>query len=42
VKSLSQWLTLNYLYFLATMGDKKEGAIHVLYDPVISERGVLV
>jgi tetrahydromethanopterin S-methyltransferase subunit E len=24
------------------MGDKKEGAIHVLYDIVISEKGALV
>jgi hypothetical protein len=24
------------------MGDKKEGAIHVLYDLIIGERGVIV
>ncbi len=41
-RSLSQWLTSHHLQILATTGDKKEGATHVLYDPAISERGALV
>jgi hypothetical protein len=33
---------LTLFVFLTTMADKKEGVIHVLYDLIISEKGVLV